>query len=65
MEWVCNVGSLEMYSIQNGSLTDMQHGFGTLGIIVHPFPGAWGPDFILMVNNDRRDREVKEFLGRG
>ena len=47
--WVCNVGSLELYSIQNGSLTDMQYGYGTLGIIVHPFAGLyWGPEFILI-----------------
>ena len=50
---VCNVGSLELYSIQNESLTDMQYGYGTLGMIVHPFAGAWGPDGILMVDNDQ------------
>ena len=27
--WACNVGSMELYSIQNGSLTDMQYGCGT------------------------------------
>ena len=51
MGWVCNVGSLELYSIQNGSLTDMQYGYGTLGIIVHPFAGLyWGPEFNLKVD---------------
>ena len=65
MGWVCNVGSLELYSIQNGSQTDMQYGYGTLGIIVHPFAGAWDPGFILMVDNDqlRRARGVRGFLG--
>ena len=61
MGWVCNVSSLELYSIQNGSQTDMQYGYGTLGIIVHPFAGAWGPVFILMVDIDhlRRTRGVR------
>ena len=64
--WVCNVDSLEPYSIQNRSLTGMQYGYGTLGVIVHPFAGALGPEFILMVDNDqlRRTREVRGFLGR-
>ena len=31
--WVCNVGSLELYSIQNRLLTGMQYGYDTLGII--------------------------------
>ena len=53
VEWVCNVGSLKLYSIQNGSLTGMQYGYGTSGIIVHPFAGALGPEFILMVDNDQ------------
>ena len=35
---------MELYSIQNGSLTDRQYGYGTLGIIVHPFAGALGPE---------------------
>ena len=50
MGWVCNDGSLELYSIQKGSLTGMQYGYGTLGISVHPFAGAMGPEFILMVD---------------
>ena len=64
MGWVCNVCFLELYSIQNGSLTDMQCGYETLDIIVHPFAGEWGPEFILMVDNDqlRRDRGVIGFL---
>ena len=57
---------LELYSTQNGSLTDMQYGYGALGIIVHPFAGALGPEFILMVDNDqlRRARGVRGFIGR-
>ena len=36
-----------------------------LGIIVHPFAGVWGPEFILMIDNDqlRRTRGVRVFLG--
>ena len=30
----------------------MQYGYGTLRIIVHPFAGELGPEFILMVDND-------------
>ena len=57
MGWVCNVGSLELYSIQNGSPT---------GMIVHQFAGTLGREFILMVDKDqvRRAREVKWFIGR-
>ena len=29
--WACNVGSLELYSIQNGSLTDIQYRYRTSG----------------------------------
>ena len=63
--WVCNVDSLELYNIHNGSLTGMQYEYGTLGIIVHPFSGALGPEFIFMVDNDqlRRVRGVRGFLG--
>ena len=66
MGWVFNVGYLDLYSSQNRSLTGMQYGYGTLGIIFHPFAGALGPEFILMVNNDllRRDILVRGFLGR-
>ena len=44
----------------------MRYGYGTLGIIVHPFAGAWGPEFSLMVDNDqlRRTRGVRGFFGR-
>ena len=58
-------GSLELYSIQKGSLTGMQYGYGSLGIIVYPFAGALDPEFILMVDNDqlRRARRVRGFLG--
>ena len=45
VEWVCNV--------QNGSLTGMQYGYGTLGVSVHPFAGALVPEFILTVDNDK------------
>ena len=63
--WVCNVGSLELYSIENGSLTGMQYLFGTLDIIAHPFAGALGPESILMVDNNqlRRARGVRGLLG--
>ena len=63
--WVCNVGSLELCSIQNESLNDTQNGYGTWGIIVHPFACALGPDFILMVDNDqlRRATMVRGFQG--
>ena len=67
MGWVYNVGFLELYSVQNGSLTDMQYGYRTfLGIIVHPFAGSLGPEFILMVDNDqlKRARRVRRFHGR-
>ena len=30
---ICNVGSLELYSIQNGLMTGMQYGYANLGII--------------------------------
>ena len=55
MGWVCNIGSLELYSIQKGSLTG-----------VHPFAGVLCPEFILMVDNDqlRRARVVRGFHGR-
>ena len=64
MRWVCNVGSLELYSKKNGSQTGMQYGYGTLGIRVHPFAGALGRGFILMVDNVqlRRARWVKGLL---
>ena len=64
--WKCDVGSLELYSIQNGSLTYMQYGYGTLGIVVYPFAGALGPEFILTVDYDRlrRTRGICWFLGR-
>ena len=48
MGWVCNVGSLKLYSVQNGSLTDMQYGYRDLGIIVYPLAGSLGPEFILI-----------------
>ena len=66
MGWVCNVGSLELYSIQNWSLTDTQYGYGTLGIIVHPFACALGPEFIFMVDHDqlRKATRVRGLLGR-
>ena len=54
MRLVCNGGSLEPHNVQNGSLTGMQCGYGTLGIIVHPFAGALGPEFILMVTKGWR-----------
>ena len=40
--------------------------YGNLGIIVHPFAGALGPEFILTVDSDRlrRARWVKMFIGR-
>ena len=53
MGWVFNVGSLELFSTQNGSLTGTLYGYGTLGIIVHPFAGALGPELILIVDNDQ------------
>ena len=53
---MCKVGSLELYSIQNGSLTGKQYGYGTLGISVHPFTGALAPEFTLMVNIDKLQR---------
>ena len=31
----------------------MQYGYGTLGISFHPFAGALGPEFILMVDKDQ------------
>ena len=36
------------------------YGYGTFGIIVHPFAGALGPAFMLMVDNNqlRRARGV-------
>ena len=43
--WVCNVGSLELYSIQNGSLTGMDL-WVSLFIL--------GPKIIFMVDNDQR-----------
>ena len=53
---------------QNGSLTGMQYGYGTLGIIAYPFAGLLIPKLIFMVNNDeyalRRARRVRWFLGR-
>ena len=47
------------------SLTDMQYGYETLGIIVNPFAGVLNPEFILMVDNDqlRRARGVRKLLG--
>ena len=44
----------------------MQYGYGTFGISVHPFAGARGPEFILMVFNDklRRAKGVRGLLGR-
>ena len=62
--WLCYVGSLELCSIQNRSLTGMQYGYGTLGIIVHPFSGALYLEFILLVDNDqfRRARGVRGVL---
>ena len=40
--WCGYVGSLELYSVQNGSVTDMQYRYRALGIIVHPFAGSFG-----------------------
>ena len=34
----------------------MQYGYGTLGIIVHPFAGALDPELILMVDDDQLRR---------
>ena len=44
----------------------MQYGYGTLGIIVHPFAGVFCPEFILMFDNDQLQRaeRVERFLGR-
>ena len=56
MGWVCNVGSLEPYSAQKGSLTNMQYGYRVLGIYVHPFAGSLGPEFILMADNHQLRR---------
>ena len=42
--------------VQNGSLTGVQYGYGTLGIIVHPFAGALDPELILMVDDDQLRR---------
>ena len=56
---VCNIGSLELYNIQKGSLTGMQYGYGPLGIIVHPFAGALVDNYQL-----RRARGVRGFVGR-
>ena len=56
--------SLELYSIQNGSLTDMQYVYGSYGIIESI---CWrmgrGPDFILMVDNDQLRRAISGFRG--
>ena len=37
-------------------MTDMQYGYGILGIILHPFAGALGPAFILTVDSDKLRR---------
>ena len=42
-----------LYSIQNGSLSGMQYGYGSFGKIVHPFAGALGPECISLVDIDQ------------
>ena len=44
--WVCNVDSVELFSVLNGSLTGMQYEYGTLDIVGDPFAGALFPEFI-------------------
>ena len=57
--WSCTVFRTGRRLICN---TDIE----LLGIIVHPFAGEWGTEFILMIDNDqlRRTRGVRIFLGR-
>ena len=57
-------GRTDLYVIQNGTLNGLRYRDEILDVYVRPYPGAIGPNFILMDDNARphRARVVNEYL---